>query len=157
MSLLSDIYVNPVLTFFFAPLMIAALVISIVLFVKRKLSRKNVLICMFFLGYWESLLSFLFFWLDGMFIGFITLTCFGVLAVLNYSGAARYRILVGALFVVLGGLELILPIYIAFKVNLLANLRAFAWFMLMFSLVLASLIGGIAILIAAVKNHSQAQ
>ena len=71
--------------------------------------------------------------------------------------AVRYRILVGALFVILGGLELLLPIDFASKaeVNPLLYLRGFAWFMLMLSLALASLIGGITILIAAVKNHSK--
>lgn len=157
MLLLSDVYVNP-LTFFFAPLMIAALVIGIVLFVKRQSLRKNVLICMVFLGVVESLL-FPFFAGQVLFIGFITLTCVGVLAVLNYSGAARYRILFGALFVILGGLELLLPIDFASKgeVNPLVYLRGFVWFMLLLSLALAALIGGITILIAAVKNHSQEQ
>ena len=154
MLLLSDFYVNPVLTFFFAPLMIAALVISIVLFVKRQSSRKNVLICMCFFGFFESLI-FSFLWWEGMFIGFITLTCVGVLAVLNHLAASRYRLLVGALFVVLGGLELLLPINLVSgtEVNPLVYLRGFSWFVLLLSLVLASLIGGITILTAAIKNH----
>ena len=56
---------------------------------------------------------------------------------------------------ILGCLELLLPIELASKaeVNPLLYLRGFAWFMLMLSLVLASLIGGITILITAVKNH----
>ena len=158
MFLPSDIYVNPVLTFFFAPLMIAALVTSILLFVKRQSLRKKVVIYMAFLGVLESLL-FSRFWGEGMFIGFITLTCVGVMAVLNYSAASRYRILVGALFVILGGLELLLLIELASKaeVNPLIYLRGFTWLVLPLSLVLASLISGITILITAVKKHSQAQ
>lgn len=141
----------------FAPLITAALIISMVLFVKYPSSRQYVLPCMLLLAIFEFY-TFHQVWVEGVFIGFITLTCFGVMAVLNYSEELRSRIATGVLFIVLGCLELCMPLHFLSKaqgVEFFLYWRNITWLIILFSLAFAALVGGILILIPALKKmHS---
>lgn len=139
--------------FIFGPLMIAALVISTALFVKYRSSRKYVLPCTAGLAVFECLLFYSVWW-EGVFIGFITLTFVGIMAVFHCTTASRFRISAGLSFIVLGYFELILPLYAMSKVEIsFQYLTNLARWMILLSLALTALAGGFLILIATFKKH----
>lgn len=132
------------------PIMIEVLVIGVALFMGFSHARKYVLFCLFVAALFETFYTA---YPDGVAIGWLTLTCVGILAVFHFIKMVGIRILAGLSFIALGCFLLNQTFFFMSTADVfgyMLNLTAWA---ILLSWALTALAGGILLLIAAIRKR----
>ena len=148
-ALLSLPYVYPY-DYIVAPILVSALVISIASFAAFPHIRKYTLVAATVIGAFE-IQAFPQFG-EGIMIGFLTLTCVGIMATFNLITAFTVRIIAGLSFAAIGSFLLSEAIDFLSKASLSLMTNLTAWITL-FSWASTTLAGGILILTVAFRKR----